>query len=210
MTMGVTVAAWRGSRTVAYLLMTGAVWGLMGCGRPAGGGNTEGRPAPVYDPKTGRLKELVSDRNKDGKPDMWAYMDGAKIERIEIDRNGDGRIDRWEHYGPLPAGAAANTAPPLVRAEEANAGDDRVTRREFYVRGVVDRVEEDANGDGRLDKWEQYSGGTLARVDLDLQGKGFADRRLVYGPGGAVDAIEEDPDGDGRFVPVKPEAGRGR
>jgi len=184
--------------------------GLVACGRPAPEAAVEGRPAPVYDQKTGRLKELVSDRNKDGKADMWAYMDGPRIERIEIDRNGDGRIDRWEHYGALAAGAAANAAPPLVRAEEANGGDDRVTRREFYVAGVVDRVEEDGDADGRPDKWEQYSAGALARVDLDLQGKGFADRRLIYGPGGAVDAIQEDPDGDGRFVPVKPEAGRER
>ncbi len=178
------------------------------CGGSAPDAADNGRPAPVYDPKTGQLKELVSDRNKDGKPDLWAYMEGPRIERIEMDRNGDGRIDRWEHYGPLPAGAASDAAPPLVRAEEANGPDDRVTRREFYIQGVIDRVEEDADTDGRVDKWEQYSAGALARVDLDLQGKGFADRRLVYGPGGSVDAIEEDPDGDGRFAPVNPEAAR--
>ncbi len=197
--------------TAVGLLIVGASVGLAACG---GGSSAEpaaaDRPAPVYDPKSGRLKELVSDRNRDGKPDMWAYMDGAKIERIEIDRNADGRIDRWEHYGPLPPGAAADAAPPLVRAEEANGADDRVTRREFYVRGVIDRVEEDSDADGRLDKWEQYAAGGLARVDLDLAGKGVADRRLIYGPGGGVTAIEEDPDGDGRFVPVKSEAGRGR
>ncbi len=187
---------------VPSLALAGLLAG-MSCGRaaePAG----DGRPEPVYDAKTGRLKELVSDRNHDGQPDLWAYMDGPRIERIEMDRNGDGRIDRWEHYGPLPAGAAPDAAPPLVRAEEANGIDDRVTRREFYAQGVIDRVEEDADTDGRMDKWEQYSGGALARVDLDLQGKGFADRRLVYGPAGSVDAIEEDPDGDGRFVPVRP------
>jgi len=197
-------------RTLGCVAVSVGCVGLVACGQPAADPAAEGRPAPVYDPKTGRLKELVSDRNKDGKPDMWAYMDGPRIERIEIDRNGDGRIDRWEHYGPPLAGAAADAAPPLVRAEEANGSDDRVTRREFYVRGVVERVEEDGDADGRPDKWEQYSAGALARVDLDLQGKGFADRRLIYGPGGAVDAIQEDSDGDGRFVPVKPEAGRGR
>jgi hypothetical protein len=164
----------------------------------------EGRPMPVYDTSTGRLKELVSDRNGDGRPDFWAYMDGSRIERIEMDRNGDGRIDRWEHYGPLPAGAAADAPPPLVRAEEANGPDDRVTRREFYLQGVIDRVEEDSDLDGRVDKWEQYNGGALARVDLDLQGKGFPDRRFIYGPSG-LDGIEADPDGDGRFAPMAPE-----
>jgi hypothetical protein len=205
--MGPVVYA-RWVKTRARLVVAIAWASVAACGGPAAAPAADGRPAPVYDPTTGRLKELVSDRNKDGKPDMWAYMDGPQIERIEIDRNGDGRIDRWEHYGPLPAGAAANAAPPLVRAEEANGLDDRITRREFYVRGAIDRVEEDADSDGRADKWEQYKAGALARVDLDLQGKGFADRRLIYGPGGAVDAIEDDSDGDGRFVPVKPEAGR--
>ena len=177
----------------------------MACADPASGPAADGRPAPVYDPATGRLKELVADRNGDGKPDFWAYMEGARIERIEMDRNGDGRIDRWEYYAPLPAGAASDTAPPLIRAEEANGPDDRVTRREIYVQGVIDRVEEDADADGRTDKWEQYTRGGLARVDLDLQGKGFADRRLIYGSTGSVDSIEEDPDGDGRFVPVTAE-----
>lgn len=196
---------WR-VRALARQVACAALVAAAACGGASSDSVGDGRPAPVYDPTTGRLKELVSDRNKDGKPDLWAYMDGSRIERIEIDRNADGRIDRWEHYGPLPAGAASDAAPPLVRAEEANGPDDRVTRREFYVQGVIDRVEEDADTDGRVDKWEQYTGGALSRVDLDLQGKGFADRRLVYGPAGSVDAIEEDPDGDGRFVPVKPEA----
>jgi len=194
--------------TLARQVACASLLAVAACGGAGSDASGDGRPAPIYDPKTGRLKELVSDRNQDGKPDLWAYMDGPRIERIEIDRNADGRIDRWEHYGPLPAGAASDAAPPLVWAEEANGGDDRVTRREFYVQGVIDRVEEDADTDGRVDKWEQYTGGALARVDLDLQGKGFADRRLVYGPAGSVDAVEEDPDGDGRFVPVKPEAAR--
>ena len=74
------------------------------------------RPTPVYDESTGRLKELVSDRNGDGRPDFWAYMDGARIERIEMDRTGDGRIDRWEHYGPLPPGAALHRRLGQTRA----------------------------------------------------------------------------------------------
>ena len=192
----------------ACALASAALVALSACGGAGAESESPDRPAPVYDPATGRLKELVSDRNGDGKPDLWAYMDGSRIERIEIDRNGDGRIDRWEHYGALPTGAAPDAPPPLVRAEEANGSDDRITRRELYVKGVIDRVEEDADSDGRMDKWEQYSGGALARVDLDLHGKGFADRRLIYDTTGNVVGLEEDPDGDGRFLPVKTEAPR--
>ena len=196
-TRGLLTQAW--GRLAAPAALVRAV----ACGQPAGDPAAAGRPSPVYDPATGRLKELISDRNGDGRPDFWAYMDGARIERIEIDRNGDGRIDRWEHYGPPAPGAGSDTPPPLIRAEEANGPDDRITRREVYVQGVIDRVEEDTDGDGAMDKWEQYAGGTLARVDLDLQARGFADRRLIYGPSGNVDSIEEDADGDGRFTPVR-------
>jgi hypothetical protein len=157
---------------------------------------------PVYNQQTGRLEQLVSDRNGDGKIDTRAYMDGVRLKHIEIDLDGDERPDRWEFYAPPSSGRAAGV--PAVgamidRAEEAAGSDGRITRREFYVNGVIERVEEDTDLDGRPDKWEFYEAGALARVDLDLRGQGFADRRLVYRADGSFGHVEEDPDGDGRF-----------
>lgn len=153
----------------------------------------------VYDSKTGKLSELLSDRNGDGKNDTHAFMDGALLQRVEIDKNGDGTPDRFEYYLPPSAGGTAQQ-PWLDHVEERL--DGRVVRRETYSRGVIARVEEDTDADGRIDKWETYENGTLVRMDLDLTGRGTPDRRLVYGPNGEVTAVQSDPDGDGRFETV--------
>jgi hypothetical protein len=145
--------------------------------------------SPVYGSQSGRLEQLVSDRNGDGIIDTRAFMDGTTLHRIEIDRNGDTRPDRWEHYEK----AALATAPSQVeidRAEEANGADQRITRREFYERGVVSRVEEDTDADGRVDKWEHYDRGVLTRIELDLKGAGFPDRRMLYRRDGSVEKVE--------------------
>ena len=164
------------------------------------------RVSPVYNQDTGKLEQLVSDRDGDGRAETRAFMEGAILRRIEIDRNGDGAVDRWEFYLGASAAPGAAIPPPVIeRAEEANGPDAKVTRREFFARGTVERVEDDTNLDGRTDKWEFYEAGRLARVELDLVGKGAPSQRLIYGAGGEVVRVETDPDGDGRFVvlPVK-------
>jgi hypothetical protein len=176
---------------------------LVGCGAPAPAPGSSAT-TPVYDKETGRLERIDSDRDGDGKVDTRAYMDGVHIKYIEIDRNGDGKPDRWEYYVPAPAGTSgtgSSTGQNMIdHADEANGTGDAITRREFYVNGVISRVEEDTDFDGRTDKWEYYTNGRLSRVDLDLQGRGTPDRRLVYGTNGNLDHMEADPDGDGVFV----------
>lgn len=180
------------------------------CAALACGGSAPPPPAegpdvvPSYNPQTGRLERLTSDRNGDGRVDAWAYMDGRRVERFEVDRDADGVVDRTEHYETPPM---ADTAAPLagaviVRAEESAGPDRPVTRREFYEAGVLQRVEEDTDGDGRVDKWEQHTNGVLSRMDLDLRKRGSADRRLIYTPRGDVERVEADADGDGVFEPV--------
>ncbi|MEO7190514.1 MAG: hypothetical protein ABI051_05615 [Vicinamibacterales bacterium] len=173
---------------------------------------------PIYNKTSGRLEQILSDRDGDGRTETKAFMDGSQLQRIEIDRNGDGRPDRWEYYGAgavTAAGGPAATEPLIERADEANGAGPAITRRETYVAGEIARVEEDTDGDGRPDKWERYEHGVLRLVDLDLTGKGFADRRLTYAEAGGVTRVEADADGDGTFVlvpesaPVDPPAGRG-
>ena len=185
------------------LLLTCAAGTTLACDA-RGTGQAAPLVAPVYNQDTGKLEQLVSDRDGDGRAETRAFMDGAVLKRIEIDRNGDGAVDRWEYYsgGRVTAPGAAVEAPVIERAEEANGPDSRVTRREFFAAGAVQRVEEDTNMDSRVDKWEFYEGGRLARIDLDLVGKGLPSQRLVYGADGAVVRVETDPDGDGRFVAV--------
>jgi hypothetical protein len=146
---------------------------------------SKGSAEPVYSKTTGKLEQLIADADADGKPDLRAIMDGATLKRIEVDRDHDGRPDRWEEY-VTAADKDAEPGPQIVRAEEANGPDDRVTRREQYEGGQLRTVEEDTDLDGRVDKWETYKDNRLLTVDLDLEGTGSPNRRLSYGPSGEV------------------------
>jgi hypothetical protein len=167
--------------------------------------SNEPAATPIYSKETGRLEQLVSDRDRDGRIDTRAFMDGTTVQRIEIDRNADGKPDRWEHYHTA-ARARARSEVEIERVEEANGSDERITRRAFYERGTVVRVEEDINDDGRIDKWEHYANGQLVRVELDLKGAGFPDRRMTYRRDGTVDRVEVDLEGCGEWRPFTPPA----
>lgn len=197
---------------VLSAVTAGALVFTPACGAPADAPALAGAATPVYNERTGRLEELRSDSNLDGKIDTVAHMDGVKLKYIEVDRDFDGRFDRWEYYIEAPGTPAAAQSPDgrsvLDHAEEANGADERITRWEFYLNGVVTRVEEDTTLDGKVDKWETFEGGLLRRMDLDLDGVGRPTRRLIYGPNGDVERVETDPDGDGRFEVVSP-AGKG-
>jgi hypothetical protein len=175
------------------------------------------RVQPTYDDK-GRLQKIAYDRNGDGKPDAWGYMDGVRVVRVEVDENGDGQIDRWEFHTadatpntgarpPAPAGQAGVADEgdrTLEHIERATKFDGKVSRWEYFKDGALTRIEEDTDGDGRVDKWETYVSGSLATMSLDTSGRGRADRRLVYRPDGSLERIEADPTGSGQFQPLTP------
>jgi hypothetical protein len=169
---------------------------------------------PQYD-KAGKLTLLAYDSNGDGKPDTWAYMDGAQLLRVETDENGDGKVDRWEYHGKPPAGAVARVRPDgteidptLERVEEATRYNGKVSRWEYFDAGVLTRVEEDTNGDGKVDKWETYTNGELSMMALDTTGRGKPDRRFIYNADGTLNRIETDPSGSGTFRPVSQASAR--
>lgn len=187
---------------------------LAACGT---GGAQDAQPRPPmelrYDERTGRLQEVTYDRDADGAPDAWLFMDGAALLRAEMDEDRDGIVDRWEHYAsagrpPVDEGDPPSAAPVLV--ELSDRADGAVTRRERYAAGVLVGVESDTNGDGRFDKWETYVDGTLRRLELARGDDARADpdaarrptKRLLYGPGGALVRLEADADGDGVFEAV--------
>ena len=151
------------------------------CGSSSG---PNGNVVPQYNRDTGRLASVDVDRDKDGRFEARAFMDGTHIQRIEIDDNADGKPERWEYYGP----DAAGSGDVILRAEEASETTGKVSRWEYFDHGQVARVDEDVDEDGRVDKWEQYRAGRLASVELDLSGSGKPERRLTYAQDGTVTA----------------------
>jgi hypothetical protein len=151
---------------------------------------------PTYDKMTGKLSQLTVDANRDGKPNIFSYMDGSKFRRIEIDQDEDGKIDRWEYYGAdralIRVGLSRSndgTADAWVyrgadgsvsRVEVSTKRDGKPNRTEFYEKNALVRAEEDTDLDGRVDKWEQHDGGALVSVSFDTTKSGKPTTTVRY------------------------------
>ena len=142
-----------------------------------------------YDPKTGRLKRIDADANKNGRIETFSYWDATRIIRIEIDHDEDGKIDRWEHYDDTNR---------LTRIG-SSSGDDQVEDTWAYPdsHGFLAKVETDGDRDGAIDKREIYrqnpsapKGRVLSVVELGLDRAGNPSRRLYYRPDGSFDRSE--------------------
>lgn len=141
-----------------------------------------------YDDKTGHLKRLEVDTNKNGHIDTWTYMEGTRIDRIEIDRDEKGKLDRWEYY----------VGNKLTKVGTSSRGDGVVDERAFQsLDGHLARVESDTNRDGRIDVWETFDaprtpGGAsiLRSVALDPDVEGRPTRRLLYAPDGTFERVD--------------------
>ena len=178
---------------------------------------------PTYDEKTGKLKELTFDQNKNGTIDTWTEMDAARPVLTRMDRNEDGKLDRWEYYnkegqlekvgfsrkddGKPDAWAFAGADGTIERIEISSSADlAKIDRWERYDANGLVRAEEDTNADSKPDKWETYESGAVKSVAFDENGDGKPDRRLTY-QAGALVLIETDPDAAGNFakrLEVKP------
>jgi hypothetical protein len=183
------------------------------------------QPTATYDQKTGRLRALTFDANKNGTVESTSHMDGTRIIRIDLDLDENGKIDRWDFYRPdrelekvgfsrlndgvMDAQAYYAPAGVLTRMEVSTRRDGRFDRTELYRGGVLDRTEDDTNGDGRPDKWETYRtlpnagpnepGYAITASAFDDSGSGRPERRFVYGSNGSISRVEFDQDGDGAF-----------
>lgn len=191
--------------TASMILLSALSLTFVGCGSPPESRQIQAQ----YDTKTGRLHQLTYDSNKNGKPDMFSYMDGTKVLRVEIDKDEDGKIDRWEYYGADNKLEKVGLSRPndgkvdewvyqgpdgtVSKTEISTERDGKVSRTEFYEKGALVRIEEDTDGNGAIDKWETYSNGILTSVAFDTEGAGRPTRRLVYGKDGSLTRIEKGP-----------------
>lgn len=141
-----------------------------------------------YDPKTGRLKTMDEDVNKNGKMDTFSFWDGTRLDQIQIDSNEDGKIDRWEHYGPEKK---------LLTVGSSSRGDGIEDTLTWLpdAEGTV-RVDTDEDRDGVIDKREFLSpradgtGLTLRRAEMEFDKDGNPHRRLYYGQDGSFERTE--------------------
>jgi hypothetical protein len=171
---------------------------------------------PTYDTRTGKLTQLIFDRNRNGVMDTWTDMDGPRPIRSRIDQDEDGKIDRWEYYdeqgkllkvgfsrnndGKPDAWSFPEADGTIARVEISSTADEKaIDRWEFYTANQLVRVEQDTSGDGRVDTWEIYEGGALKTAAYDENGDGRPDRRLTYN-GGQLALIESEPDASGRYT----------
>jgi hypothetical protein len=171
---------------------------------------------PTYDKKTGKLKELTYDYNKNGKIDTWTEMDGARPVLTRMDSNEDGRMDRWEYYdaggklakvgfsrkdeGKPDTWAYAGASGQIERVEVSSTADEKkIDRWERHVDGVMVEGSDDTNGDGRPDKWETYKDGGIRTAAFDENKDGRPDRRFTY-DGGRLVSIESEPDASGKYT----------
>ena len=146
-----------------------------------------------YDDKTGHLKKIEIDQNKNGRMDTWSYWDATRLDRIEIDKDEDGKIERWEHFGPK-----SNTQVISVGSSSKDDGvEDTWTYPEAENSPVTGRVETDTDRDGHVDRREIYAASSkspgarvISIVELDLDKAGQPSKRLYYNPDGSFDRME--------------------
>jgi hypothetical protein len=142
-----------------------------------------------YDEKTGRLKKLDYDSNKNGKMDSFSYWDATRCIRIEMDQDEDGKIDRWEYYDEKNK----------IERVGSSSKDDEVQDTYAYpdANGFLAKVETDTNRDGAIDKRETYvlKPGTdlrvLASVEFNFDAAGQPGQRLHYKTDGSFDRVEK-------------------
>jgi hypothetical protein len=142
-----------------------------------------------FDPKTGRLRKLDYDANKNGRMDSFSYWDATRVIRIEMDQDEDGKIDKWEYYDEKNA----------IERVGSSSRDDEVQDTWAYPdsAGFLARVEFDTNRDGAIDKREFYvptNDGSqrrlLSTVEFEIDASGRAGRRLYYRPDGSFEKSE--------------------
>lgn len=179
-----------------YRFAISLAWPVLSLAISCGSQPSEQRVEATYDQQSGKLSQLTIDAGKDGKPNIFSYMDGTKFLRVEIDSNEDGLIDRWEYYsadqklekvgfsrsndGKSDAWAYESSDGAIGKVEVSTRRDGKANRTEFYEKGTLLRAEEDTNQDGRVDKWETYANGGLSSVSFDTKGTGVPDQVIDY------------------------------
>jgi hypothetical protein len=130
----------------------------------------------------------ASDRDGDGRPDLWTYTRNGRPVLEALDEDRDGRVDRNLHYDDRGR---------LVSSEDDANGDGVMETTSLYEDGRLARRRSDSDGDGQADTWSFHRGDELLRSEADRNGDGFRDEITIYARG-RIEREETDKNGDGR------------
>jgi hypothetical protein len=107
--------------------------------------------------KSAAPEVMATDRDGDGKPDEWTYLDkDGRIQAFEKDKDHDGRPDWRDIYAIDP-----KTNRQVISRNEADLDYDGLfeTKAFYDDQGRLERVERDRNGDGKVDAISLYRNG---------------------------------------------------
>lgn len=151
-----------------------------------GAPRTPGSRSPL--PAPGLSAPELTDRNADGRADLWTYRERDGRVREAVDEDHDGRVDKILTY---------DAEHRLERSEEDLDGDGVLETVTLFRDGVPLRRRTDSDANGQSDAWSFYRAGELERHEIDRDGDGFRDLAMSY-EGGQLVREEEDRNGDGR------------
>lgn len=143
-----------------------------------------------YDPKSGKLKKLDVDTDKNGRMESFSYWDGPRLLLIEVDKNEDGRIERWEHY---------DEHNKLVKVGGASGSGGVEDMWDFPdAAGLLAKVEHDENHDGVVDKRYLYASPpgrpdlrVIVVAELNIDANGQPGQRVHYRFDGTHERTED-------------------
>lgn len=142
-----------------------------------------------YDPKTGRLKTLDVDLDRNGRMDAFSRWDGARVYLIEVDLNEDGVIDRWEHYDE------SNKRVKLGGSSQRDGIEDSWDYFDSADRHVKTEIDEDR--DGIIETRYLYvthpddpSRRVMSEAQLHINPAGEPGQRVLYRPDGTTEKME--------------------
>jgi len=157
-----------------------------GAAAGAGAAPQASRPIPPGTPGLGVPE--ATDRDGDGRPDLWTYTKNGRPALEALDEDHDGRVDRNLHYDERGR---------LVSSDDDLNGDGVMETASLFEDGRLARRRSDSNADGQADTWTFYRGDEILRTEIDRDGDGFRDELTIY-TNGQVDREEIDRNGDGR------------
>jgi hypothetical protein len=98
----------------------------------------------TFNPK-GEAQHEESDRNYDGRVDLWINFVDGRLAEEDIDTNNDGKPDVWKFY----------VNGQLQRIRRDRNYDGKADIWEIYARGRLERVGMDDSYDGHVDRWDR-------------------------------------------------------